>query len=136
MRRKEDEEAHAALPEGVNEASNLVIGAAIEVHRHLGPGLLESVYERALTHELELRGLSVQRQVPVTVHYKGLPIEGQRVDMIVDPGVVLELKAVERLAPIHEAQLISYLRASGCRLGLLINFNTAMVRNGIKRIIK
>jgi GxxExxY protein len=94
------------------------------------------VYERALAYELELRGLAVQRQVAVTVHYKGLAIEGQRLDMVVAPGVVLELKAVERLAPIHEAKLISYLLAGGFRLGLLINFNNILLRDGIKRIIK
>ena len=124
-----------ALPGELDEASNQIIGAAIEVHRHLGPGLLESIYERALAHELELRGLSVRRQVAVSVVYKDLVMEGQRLDLLVDPGVIVEVKAVERLAPIHEAQLISYLKCTGMRLGLLVNFNRHLLKQGIKRIV-
>ena len=124
-----------AVPRELDEASNRIIGAAIEVHRHLGPGLLESLYEKALTHELELRGLSVRRQVAVSVVYKDLVMEGQRLDLLVDPGVVVEVKAVERLAAIHEAQLISYLRCTGMRLGLLVNFNRRLLKEGIKRIV-
>lgn len=123
------------IPEELEGAARQIIGAAIEVHRHLGPGLLESVYERALIHELNLRGLTVKVQVPVTVTYKGLEITGQRLDLLVDPGVVVELKSVEKLLVLHERQLLSYLKSSGCRLGLLINFNTRMVRQGIRRVV-
>jgi GxxExxY protein len=123
------------LPRELDEASNRIIGAAIEVHRHLGPGLLESIYERALVHELRLRGMSVQQQVAVSVMYKDLALDGQRLDLLVDPGVIVEIKAVERLAPIHQAQLISYLKTTGMRLGLLINFNHRLLKNGIKRIV-
>jgi len=123
------------LPRELDEASNRIIGAAIEVHRHLGPGLLESIYERALVHELRLRGMSVRQQVAVSVMYKDLVLDGQRLDLLVDPGVIVEIKAVEKLAPIHQAQLISYLKTTGMRLGLLINFNHRLLKNGIKRIV-
>ncbi len=123
------------LPRELDEASNRIIGAAIEVHRHLGPGLLESIYERALVHELRLRGMSVRQQVAVSVMYKDLALDGQRLDLLVDPGVIVEIKAVERLAPIHQAQLISYLKTTGMRLGLLINFNHRLLKDGIKRIV-
>jgi len=127
--------APAPLPREIDEASKKVIGAAIEVHRHLGPGLLESIYERALVHELQLQGIAVRRQVPVSVTYKDMTIEGQRLDLVVEPGVIVEIKAVERLAPIHEAQLISYLKATGLRLGLLINFNRELLKDGVKRMV-
>lgn len=127
--------APAPLPGEVDEASKKIIGAAIEVHRHLGPGLLESIYERALVHELQLQGVAVSRQVPVSVTYKDLTIEGQRLDLVVEPGVIVEIKAAERLAPIHEAQLISYLKATGLRLGLLINFNRELLKDGVKRMV-
>jgi GxxExxY protein len=119
----------------INHLSRQIIGAAIEVHRHLGPGLLESIYEQALVHELGLRGMIVQRQVPVTVHYKGLEIDGQRLDLLVEPGIVVELKTVDQLLPIHEAQLLSYLKSTGMRLGLLINFKSRLLKNGVRRII-
>ena len=123
------------IPDEVNEVSRRVIGAAIEVHRHLGPGLLESVYERALVYELGLRGLRVRQQMPVTVAYKDLKIEGQRLDLFVEPGVIVERKAVDRLLPIHEAQLLSYLKSTGTRLGLLLNFKSRVLKDGIKRIV-
>lgn len=126
---------HEPIPKEIDDASNRIIGAAIEVHRHLGPGLLESIYERALTHELRLQGMTVKRQVPVSVTYKDLEIAGQRLDLLVEPGVVVEVNAVENLKDIHRAQLISYLRSTGYRLGLLINFNNEMLRTGIKRIV-
>ena len=97
--------------------------------------MLESVYERALIHELNLRGLTVQRQVPICIEYKGLEIEGQRLDLLVPPGVIVELKAVDKLIPIHEAQLISYLRSTRLRLGLLMNFNVKLLKQGIRRIV-
>ena len=113
-----------------------IIGAAIEVHRHLGPGLLESAYEECLCHELNLRGLSFERQVDLPVPYKGLLLVcGYKIDLIVEQQVVLELKAVEKLLPVHEAQLLTYLKLSGKRVGLLINFNTPLLTRGIKRIV-
>ncbi|HKJ09336.1 MAG TPA: GxxExxY protein [Gammaproteobacteria bacterium] len=111
-----------------------IIGAAIEVHRHLGPGLLESIYEEALCHELTLRNIQFQRQVPVTVHYKGSSIQGQRLDLLVDGLVVVELKAVSGLPEVAVAQTLSYLRATGLRRALLINFSTTRLFDGIKRL--
>ena len=111
-----------------------IIGAAIEVHRHLGPGLLESAYEECLCHELHLLGLNFQRQVDLPVAYKGLKLDcGYRIDLIVADEVVLELKSVEKLTPIHEAQLMTYLKLSGRRVGLLINFNVPLLTQGIIR---
>ena len=123
------------IPDEVDRASNQIIGAAIEVHRHLGPGFLEAIYEKALVHEIRLRGLVVRQQVPITVDYKDLQIKGQRLDLVVQSGVVVEVKAADRLLPIHEAQLISYLRSTGHRLGLLINFRCDVLKKGIKRIV-
>jgi GxxExxY protein len=112
-----------------------VIGAAIEVHRVLGPGLLESVYERCLSYELDLRGIGHQRQVPLPVMFKGQAIDCDlRMDIVL-PGLVLELKSVEKLLPIHEAQLLTYLKLSGHKIGLLINFNVPKLRDGLKRMV-
>lgn len=123
------------IPPEVDEASNRIIGAAIEVHKHLGPGLLESVYEKALVHELQLRGMTVHQQVPISIPYKGMTIDGQRLDLMVEPGVIVELKAVDAHKSIHEAQLISYLRSTGFRLGLLVNFNEEVLKTGIRRVV-
>jgi len=123
------------IPPETNRASKLVIGAAIEVHRHLGPGLLEGVYERALVHELRSRGAVVHQQAQVKVIYKDIEISGQRLDLLVEPGVIVEIKAVEHLCKEHEAQLMSYLKSTGYRVGLLINFNQTLLKNGIKRIV-
>lgn len=112
------------------------IGAAIEVHRLLGPGFLEKIYERALVHELTLRSIPVQFQKDIFVPYKDIAIPGQQLDLLVGDRVILELKAVSELAPIHEAQLLSYLKATGLRLGLLINFNTRLLKDGIKRLVR
>jgi GxxExxY protein len=112
-----------------------VIGAAIEVHRHLGPGLLESTYEACLTHELVQAGLVVQRQKPLPVLYKGLRLDiGYRLDLVVDDRLIIELKSVERLDRVHFAQMLSYLKLSGYGLGLVINFNVAQLKQGIRRI--
>ena len=125
-----------AAMERANQLSNDVIGAAIEVHRCLGPGLLESAYEACLCHELDLRGIVFQRQVPLPVVYKGLAIDAAyQMDVVVDASVVLELKAVEKLDGIHQAQLMTYLRLSDLWLGLLINFNVPVLKSGIKRIV-
>ncbi len=111
-----------------------IIGAAIEVHRHLGPGLLESAYEECLCHELHLRGLTFERQVDLPVSYKGLQLDcGYKMDLVVDREIVLELKCVEKILPVHEAQLLTYLKLSGKRVGLLINFNVPLLTQGIIR---
>jgi GxxExxY protein len=113
-----------------------VIGAAIEVHRVLGPGFLESIYEAALCHELELIGLSFERQREIVVAYKTLKIPGQRFDLLVEGRVIVELKAVDDFCPIHFAKVISYLKTTGLRLGLLINFNVKVLKDGgLKRVV-
>ena len=110
-----------------------MIGAAIEVHRHLGPGFLETVYEQAMMVELAIRGLTVRRQVPIVLAYNALP--SAQLDLLVEDELVVELKAVERLSPIHTAQILSYLKAGAFQLGLLINFNVPTLRQGIRRVI-
>ena len=116
------------------ELTRTIIGAAIEVHRVLGPGLLESAYEACLYRELELRGLSVRTQIELPVVYKGVELDGgYRIDMIVEETVVLELKSVDEVHPICEAQLLTYLRLSGKQVGLLINFNVPVFKDGIVR---
>lgn len=118
------------------ELSGGVIGAAIEVHRLLGPGLLESAYELALERELVLRGLPAERQKPVPLEYKGLALgEGFRLDLLIGNCLIVEIKAVDHLLPIHEAQLLTYLRLSGTRFGLLINFNEKILKAGIRRVV-
>ena len=112
-----------------------IIGTAIEVHRELGPGYLEKVYEQAMGLELRHRGLTYATQVPITVYYKGEKIHGQVLDMIVEGKVILELKSVEMLLQIHEAQIISYLKSTGLSAGLLINYKERLVKNGIKRFV-
>jgi GxxExxY protein len=111
-----------------------IIGAAIEVHRQLGPGLLESAYEQCLCHELHLRGLLFKCQVDLPVSYKGLQLDcGYKIDLIVADEVIVELKSVEKILPVHEAQLLTYLKLSGKTVGLLINFNTSLLTQGIVR---
>ena len=106
------------------------------VHRELGPGLLESAYEACLAFELVERGLSVERQKALPVKYRGVNVDcGYRIDLLVEGKVIIELKAVERLEPIHEAQLLSYLKLSGCKVGLLINFNVKVLKSGIRRLV-
>ncbi len=119
-----------------NELTQQIIGAAIEVHRGMGPGLLESAYEECLCHELTLRGIPFERQVALPVEYKGVKLDcGYRLDLLVANAVVVELKAVERIEAIHEAQLLTYLKLGGWTVGLLINFNVPILKNGIKRIV-
>ena len=114
-----------------------IIGFAIEVHRHFGPGLLESAYEECLCYELAQDGLVFRRQVPLPVVYKSVRLDcGYRLDIVVENAVVIELKAVERLIPIHEAQLITYLKLSGLPTGLLLNFHTPVLREGIRRLTR
>jgi GxxExxY protein len=113
-----------------------IIGAAIEVHRALGPGLLESAYEECLCHELRSRGVPFDRQLPLPVTYKGITLEcGYRLDLFVAGRVIVELKSVEKLEPIHTAQVLTYLRLKGPRLALLINFNVPCLKDGICRLI-
>ena len=121
--------------EALNDLSNRVLEAAIAVHSELGPGLLESTYVACLRHELELRGLRVQSEVPCPVIYRGVKLAeiGYRIDLLVEGELVLEIKAVEAISPVHKAQLLSYLRHSGLRLGLLLNFHTAHLKDGIVR---
>jgi GxxExxY protein len=118
----------------VNQLSRAVIGAAIEVHRALGPGFLESVYEEALCVELELRRIPYTRQHPIAVSYKGIAVGEGRLDLLIGDQLVVELKAVAELLPIHQAQIMSYMKALRLPLGLLINFNVPVLRSGIKRI--
>jgi len=122
-------------PAEAERLGKIIIGAAIEVHRHLGAGFLERVYEDAFCHELELRGIRFERQKEVTVPYKDILISGQRMDLLVGGQVIVELKAVDAIAPIHEAQLLSYLRATELRLGYIINFNVPRLKDGIKRMV-
>ena len=118
-----------------NEISEQIIGAAIEVHRALGPGLLESAYEECVAYELKLRGLHFQRQIPLPVIYKAVKMEcGYRMDFVVKHLIVLELKTVEKILPIHEAQLLTYLKLTDIRLGLLLNFNVPVLKESIKRL--
>jgi GxxExxY protein len=119
----------------MNRISGAVVDAGLKVHRALGPGLLESAYHACLLYELQKRGLEVGSQVEMPIRYDGLLIgKAFRVDLFVENTVIVELKAVPKLQPIHEAQLLSYLRLSGCRLGLLINFHSVLLRDGIRRM--
>jgi GxxExxY protein len=121
---------------GINQLSSQIIGAAIEVHKHLGPGLLESAYEECLCHEFELRGLTFERQKPLPLEYKGKRLDcGYRLDLLVENEIVLELKACEKVEPIHQAQLLTYLKIAGLRLGLILNFNNPVMRDGIVRVV-
>lgn len=116
--------------------SSSVIGAAIEVHRILGPGLLESAYEECLCHEVSLRGIAFERQLALPVNYKGMKLDcGYRLDIVLPGKLAIEVKAVEALAPIHDAQLLTYLKLSGIRTGLLLNFNVPLLRDGIRRLV-
>lgn len=122
--------------DGLNKITAGIIGAAIEVHRHLGPGLLESAYQAALAYELHQRGYKIEQQKPLPLLYKEIKLDaGYRLDFLVNDKVVLEIKSSEKIAPIHEAQILSYLRLSGCKVGLLTNFNVKLLKNGIKRFI-
>jgi len=124
------------LPPEIDRVAREIVDAAVEVHRALGPGLLESVYEACLEHELKSRGMAVRRQVQLPVEYKGTQIEaGMRLDLLVGDRVVVELKSVEELAPVHKAQVLTYLKLTGYRLGLLLNFNVVLMRDGIQRSI-
>jgi GxxExxY protein len=127
-----------AMPTAIqlNAITEQIIGAAMEVHRSIGPGLLESAYEACLAYELRQRGFRVDQQKPLRVVYKGVQLDcGYRLDMVVNECVIVEIKAVERLTTVHDAQLLSYLRLLDCRVGLLLNFHCTMLKNGIRRIV-
>jgi len=119
-----------------NEIGRIVVDAAVAVHRGLGPGLLESVYEVVLAYELQERGLRVDRQVPIAIEYRGIKFdEGFRADLVVEGKVIVELKAVEKVSNAHKKQLLTYLRLSGCKLGFLLNFGAALMKEGIVRTV-
>ena len=120
----------------LNQITEKIIGAAIEVHCALGPGLLESAYEACLVFELAQHGLKVEQQRPLPIVYREVKLEcGYRLDLLVEEAVIVEIKAVNHLAPIHQAQLLSYLKLSGCKVGLLINFNVKVLKDGICRVV-
>lgn len=120
----------------INQLSGKIIGAAIEVHKGLGPGLLESTYEECLCHEFWLRKMAFERQKTLPVVYKGVKLDcGYRIDVIAENMIILELKACEKIEPIHKAQLLTYLKLTGLNLGLLINFNVTVLKDGIVRIV-
>jgi len=120
----------------LNDLTGTIIGAAIEVHRFLGPGLLESAYEACLVFELCERGLKVERQVELPLCYKGVRLDcGYRLDLCVENAVIVEVKATNNMATVHQAQLTSYLKLSGCKVGLLINFNVGLLKSGVTRIV-
>src|SRR3990172_5366167 len=120
----------------INQLTRLIIGAAIEVHKQLGPGLLESAYEECLAYELIKSGLPIERQKPIPVVYKEIKLDyGYRVDILVNEIVVLELKSVDALAPVHEAQLLTYMKFAQKNIGLLVNFNVTVLKNGLRRYL-
>jgi GxxExxY protein len=131
----QEHQAHEAVSAAADIAGRAIVDAGLKVHRALGPGLLESAYERCLAHELISRGLVVRNQVPLPIVFEGLEIEaGYRLDLLVNDLVIVEVKAVDALAPIHEAQLLTYLKLSGCRLGFLMNFNVKLLKQGVRRL--
>ena len=119
-----------------DKLSNQIIGCAIEVHKNLGPGLLESTYEQCLAYELKRANISFKLQHPLPVEYKGVKLDcGYRIDMLIDNSVIVELKSVDNILPIHQAQLLTYMKLSGVRIGLLMNFNVKFMKTGIKRMV-
>ena len=128
--------AEAQRTQRLNRITGEIVGAAIEVHKYVGPGLLESIYDACLARELTLRKLPFERQKALDVEYKSAKLtEGYRIDFLVCDSVVVEVKTVEDLAPIHDAQLLTYLRLTGCNVGLLINFNVPVLKRGIRRLV-
>jgi GxxExxY protein len=126
----------ALVQHATNRLSDLTIGAAIEVHRHLGPGLLESSYQACLCHELRLRGVIYDSQVALPLQYKGLQLsKGYVLDFLIENALIVEIKAVDKLLPVHSAQLMTYMRLQGASCGLLMNFNVQLLPHGIKRVL-
>ncbi len=133
---REGREGRKGIPVQIEEIGTLVVDSAMKVHSALGPGLLESAYRACLARELEMRGLEVSQEKPLPIRYEGVEISvGYRIDLLVDQKIIVELKAVERLLPIHTAQALSYLKLSGCKLGFVINFNVPHLKDGIKRVV-
>ena len=131
----ETERQRGANTDDVDQLTRRIIGFAIDVHRHLGPGLLESAYEVCLCHDLREAGLAFARQVPLPIRYRGVTLDcGYRMDLVVADQVIIEIKALDKLAPIHEAQLLTYLRLSGLSVGLLMNFNMPVLKDGLRRL--
>lgn len=130
-------ETYGPLPSVTDEIAKQIVDSAFKVHATLGPGLLESVYETCLVHELKSRGLEIRQQVPVSISYEGLQLgSGLRLDLLVADRVVVEIKATEKILPVHLSQLLTYLKLADKRLGLLINFNVPLIKDGIKRLIR
>jgi GxxExxY protein len=124
------------LVQEINKTTEAVIGAAIEVHKHLGPGLLESAYEECLCHELSLRNISFKRQVPLPVIYKGKKLDcSYQIDLLVNDEIIIELKSVDSISPIHEAQALTYMRLGNWKVGLILNFNVSILVKGVKRLV-
>ena len=129
-------QAHQEVGAQADKVARALVDAGLKVHKALGPGLLESVYEHCLVYELESRGLSLQRQAALPVRYRDIVLDaGYRLDLIVEEMVVVEIKAVENLTRLHEAQILTYLRCSGCRVGLLMNFNVPLFKQGVRRLV-
>ena len=132
----EGHEGHEAIPARVEALAREVFGAGLRVHKALGPGLLESAYEHCLAYDLESQGVALRRQAPLGVTYGTTTLDvGYRLDLLVEESLIVEVKSVERLTPLHDAQLLTYLRLSGCRLGLLLNFNVVLFKQGVKRLV-
>ena len=135
MNHKDTKTQRPAIPQETNLTATQIVDAAYKVHSTLGPGLLESIYETCMEHELRKRDLKVNRQIVLPIVYDGLKLDaGLRIDLLVEDRVIVELKAVENILPVHKAQLITYMKLAGCRLGLLINFNVPIIKEGIKRV--
>jgi GxxExxY protein len=132
---KKECSVHEDIPAEANRLSRDVIGAALAVHRQLGPGFLESIYSQALRIELEARGVPFESEKAIAVVYRGMPIRGQRVDLVVSGQVVVEVKAVTAIDPVHVAQVVSYLKTTRLRVGLLVNFHERLLKDGIRRIV-
>ena len=127
---------HEPIPARTEAVARAAVDAALPVHKVLGPGLLESAYEHCLAHEISRRGLAIQRQVALPIVYEGEKLDaGYRLDLVVDGAVIVEIKSVDALAPIHDAQVLTYLKLSGLRVGLLMNFNVALFKQGLKRFV-
>jgi GxxExxY protein len=127
---------HEDVRSDLSSITGTVVDAGLKVHQALGPGLLESTYEQCLLHELHTRGMAAERQVPLPIIYDGARIDaGYRIDLLVNGAIIVEVKAVEALKPIHQAQLLTYLKLSGCRIGLLMNFHVVLFKQGLKRLV-
>jgi GxxExxY protein len=129
-------EGHEAISAELEGVAREVIDAGLQVHIALGPGLLESAYESCLAYELGVRGISLRRQAALPIRYKGMQLDANyRIDLLVEETLVVEVKSVDKLAPLHDAQLLTYLKLSGCRLGLLMNFNVLLFKQGLRRLV-